>query len=207
MREVGRLTTWDDARGFGFIAPVQEGPRVFVHISEFPKGRRPVVEDLLHYSTATDERGRVRAVQVSFVESLPEPEVYFSWTPATWVMFATVLVFILALFAMVLIQKLPFFIPLAYSVLSLLLFREFRHDKQAAKKDRWRIPENRMHLLSVLGGWPGALVAQQGLRHKSKKYTFLIPFWLTILLNLTAFAIFALCLSEGMAFPGVRSYE
>ena len=44
MRHEGRLTEWNDAKGFGFIAPVTGGPRVFVHVSEFPRGRRPAVD-------------------------------------------------------------------------------------------------------------------------------------------------------------------
>jgi uncharacterized membrane protein YsdA (DUF1294 family) len=38
-------------------------------------------------------------------------------------------------------------------------------------------------LLSLAGGWPGALVAQQKLHHKSKKQSFRLVFWLTVLLN------------------------
>jgi uncharacterized membrane protein YsdA (DUF1294 family) len=48
---------------------------------------------------------------------------------------------------------------------------------------RRRTPESTLHLLSVLGGWPGALVAQQMFRHKSRKLEFQIVFWLTVLLN------------------------
>jgi uncharacterized membrane protein YsdA (DUF1294 family) len=42
-------------------------------------------------------------------------------------------------------------------------------------------------LLSLAGGWPGALVAQQKLHHKSKKQSFRLVFWLTVLLNCGAF--------------------
>ncbi|HZV55939.1 MAG TPA: cold shock domain-containing protein, partial [Rhodocyclaceae bacterium] len=48
MRIEGTLGKWNDDRGFGFIAPRQGGPEVFVHISAFPKdGRRPTVGELL----------------------------------------------------------------------------------------------------------------------------------------------------------------
>jgi cold shock CspA family protein len=65
MRVQGRLTEWNDSRGFGFITPLAGGSRVFAHITEFPAGdRRPLVNDLLTYVVSSDERGRPRAVQV-----------------------------------------------------------------------------------------------------------------------------------------------
>ena len=45
-----------------------------------------------------------------------------------------------------------------------------------------------MHWLSLLGGWPGALVAQQVLRHKSSKQSFRIVFWITVTINCGALA-------------------
>jgi uncharacterized membrane protein YsdA (DUF1294 family) len=38
------------------------------------------------------------------------------------------------------------------------------------------------------GGWLGALSARQLLRHKSKKKSFQIIFWMTVLLNCSALA-------------------
>lgn len=45
-------------------------------------------------------------------------------------------------------------------------------DKKAAEASRRRIPENTLHLMALLGGWPGAVIAQQLLRHKSSKGSF-----------------------------------
>jgi uncharacterized membrane protein YsdA (DUF1294 family) len=60
-------------------------------------------------------------------------------------------------------------------------------DKSAAKKGAWRTQESTLHLLALAGGWPGALIAQQTLRHKSKKKSFRIVFWVTAALNLAGF--------------------
>ncbi|CAK8713647.1 DUF1294 domain-containing protein [Candidatus Electrothrix aarhusensis] len=79
--------------------------------------------------------------------------------------------------------KIPFLLIGWYLVISLLTFLVYAKDKSAAKKGAWRTPESTLHLFSLFGGWPGALVAQQTLRHKSKKQPFRFVFWLTVLLN------------------------
>lgn len=83
---------------------------------------------------------------------------------------------------------LPRFVAVAYVAMSLLALAAYALDKSAAQAGRRRIPENTLHLFSLLGGWPGALVAQQWLRHKSVKAPFLAMFWFTVMLNLGALA-------------------
>lgn len=192
MEHLGRLTSWDDARGFGFITstvPQHENQRVFVHISAFPPGRRPLGEELLRYTVETDERGRLRAPQVEFVVAEPERGV-FRWTPQTGLALCLAGLFLLGLLAASLGNKLPFVVPGAYLALSVLLFGKYYQDKKAAQESRWRTPESQLHLLSALGGWPGALVAQQGLRHKTRKASFLVTFGATVGLNLLLLGIF-----------------
>jgi uncharacterized membrane protein YsdA (DUF1294 family) len=70
------------------------------------------------------------------------------------------------------------------AVLSGMAFVVYAIDKKAARRRHWRIPENFLHLLALLGGWPGALAAQRVLRHKCSKQRFLVVFWLTAALNL-----------------------
>lgn len=68
MRQQGRLTDWNDERGFGFITPLDGGPRVFVHISAFPRDkRRPMALDLVAYDVDKDNQGRLRGTQVLYV--------------------------------------------------------------------------------------------------------------------------------------------
>ena len=83
--------------------------------------------------------------------------------------------------------KIPLLIMGLYFIISLLTFLLYAKDKSAAKKGAWRTPESTLHLFSLFGGWPGALVAQQRLRHKSKKQPFRFVFWLTVLLNCAGF--------------------
>jgi cold shock CspA family protein len=66
MRFKGKLTKWNDDRGFGFIAPMEGGPEVFAHISAFPRdGRRPEVGEVLTYEQVADKAGRPRAVGIT----------------------------------------------------------------------------------------------------------------------------------------------
>lgn len=68
-------------------------------------------------------------------------------------------------------------VALAYPLLSLFSFCQYWLDKQSAQKGRWRTPENSLHIAELAGGWPGALVAQQVFRHKTRKASFQLVFW------------------------------
>ena len=64
--------------------------------------------------------------------------------------------------------------------LSLITLIHYAWDKRQALRSGWRVPERRLHVLSLLGGWPGALIGQRWLRHKSIKTRFRVVFWLTV---------------------------
>jgi uncharacterized membrane protein YsdA (DUF1294 family) len=65
----------------------------------------------------------------------------------------------------------------------------YKKDKNAAEWNDWRVSENTLHAISVLGGWPGSLVAQYKLRHKSKKISFRTVYWITVVINLSFLAL------------------
>ncbi|MCO7519291.1 MULTISPECIES: DUF1294 domain-containing protein [unclassified Pseudomonas] len=69
---------------------------------------------------------------------------------------------------------LPLALYPAVSVISLLLYWQ---DKQQARTQAWRTPEKVLHASELLGGWPGALLAQQLLRHKTRKLSYQLVFW------------------------------
>lgn len=69
MRLQGRLSHWNDDKGFGFVVPNGGGDRAFVHIKAFGRAtRRPVDGDLLTYATTRDARGRLQATAIRFAE-------------------------------------------------------------------------------------------------------------------------------------------
>jgi cold shock CspA family protein len=58
----GRLTKWNDERGFGFIQPVDKGQTVYLHISELKNStRRPQLNDTIYYYVIAEEDGKLRA--------------------------------------------------------------------------------------------------------------------------------------------------
>lgn len=75
-----------------------------------------------------------------------------------------------------------------YLVLSGITFGVYLYDKLAAIGQGPRIPERALHLLSLFGGWPGALVAQKIFRHKVAKASFMVRFWVGTLLNIVCAA-------------------
>jgi uncharacterized membrane protein YsdA (DUF1294 family) len=75
-----------------------------------------------------------------------------------------------------------------YVVLSVITFAVYGRDKFAAEKGRRRTPESTLHLLSLAGGWPGALVSQRVFRHKTRKQPFRTIFWFTVVANVAAVA-------------------
>ena len=75
-------------------------------------------------------------------------------------------------------------IPLAaYAIVSVLAFFLYWSDKRKARADSWRTPENVLHAVELAGGWPGALLAQQLFRHKTRKVSYQLLFWLIVLLH------------------------
>lgn len=79
----------------------------------------------------------------------------------------------------------------AYLALSLGCFAAYAIDKSAARRGDWRTPESTLLLLGLAGGWPGGLLAQQWLRHKSSKMSFRWKFHVTVVLNVVGFLYLA----------------
>ena len=75
---------------------------------------------------------------------------------------------------------------IVYVVASVITFLAYAQDKSAAQHNRWRTKENTLHSLALVGGWPGALLAQKLLRHKSSKASFQRVFWATVVVNVVA---------------------
>ena len=66
MRFEGTLRSWNDEKGFGFIAPRDGGREIFAHISAFVRdGSRPTVGESLSYELGSGKDGKPQAVNIA----------------------------------------------------------------------------------------------------------------------------------------------
>ena len=87
-------------------------------------------------------------------------------------------------------RHLPLWTVAALAGVNLATLWLYAADKNAARQGQWRIAEKQLHLLALLGGWPAAWLAQQNMRHKSRKTAFRAIYWATIVLHCAALAGF-----------------
>ncbi|PSJ17359.1 DUF1294 domain-containing protein [Nitrosomonas supralitoralis] len=182
MRYQGKITSWNDDQGFGFITKHSGVEQVFVHINACTnRKRRPTENQIVSYELKTDQKGRMRAENVAFVVGrLPATS---STQDRRSISLVWVILFVILVAASVFAGKLPTIVLGFYLSASIMAFAAYALDKSAAQNNHWRTPESTLHLLGLIGGWPGALLAQRFLRHKSKKQSFQITFWATVIIN------------------------
>ena len=188
MKFQGKVSNWNDDKGFGFVEPNGGGERAFFHIKAFkPRTRRPVNGDAIIYDLVQDTDKRYRAENITFARDSRRTN-QPTTTSQKKQSFGGVLtlLFTIGLVVSVLAGKLPLVIAVGFLVISIVTFIAYAIDKSAAEKGHWRTQESTLHLLALIGGWPGAFLAQNTLRHKSKKTAFQQMFWFTVVLNISA---------------------
>lgn len=193
MRFEGKLTSWNEERGFGFIAPTMGGEDIFVHLTSIPTRLRPPKPgQLFNFEVELNREGKKRAANLGVVQITrtgPPPRRHRS---ATWSMASTLAipVFGAVYVAVAATWRVSTWVAFAYLVLSVVCILAYAIDKSAAVSGRRRSSEKSLLFLGVAGGWPGAILAQQFLRHKSSKVSFRRAFWGTVLVNVTGFVLF-----------------
>lgn len=205
MKFEGTVKSWNDDRAFGFIEPSQGGQEIFLHITALPtRTTRPGLNQRVTFELELNRDGKKRAKNVQFAQG---PRVARPSRPshrpstAQWggaTLFA-IPAFLLVYLATALFWRVPLVVGAAYAGMSVICFLTYAHDKFAAQTGAWRTPESTLHLLGLLCGWPGALLAQQFLRHKSTKAEFRSAFWATVVLNVGAFLV--------LSYPGVNAWQ
>lgn len=183
MKIKGKLTEWNDDRGFGFIESMTDAQRFFVHISAFPKGRRPQLDDVVMFQSSQDAKGRLNALSIQYASTPKRPK-HRPSIVAPRSLLATLHLLLVA--SLTVLGKLPVWWFAGVLLMSVATFLVYRQDKKAAQAGQWRTPENTLQMMALIGGWSGALWAQLFLRHKSQKTEFLVVFWLMVLINLAA---------------------
>lgn len=206
----GRLKNWNDDKGFGFIQPQDGGAELFAHISVMRGERRPQAGDEVLYVEGRDAQDRPRAEHMRLAGELSldrqairrkptaqqgtRADAPRKVSPATrhrpvegpirhFTAKAMLFVLLCALpligASLQLRSTLWWVLPL-YPAASLVSFLQYWMDKRSAQQGGRRTPEQSLHLVELAGGWPGALIAQQTFRHKTRKTSYQLLFWLIV---------------------------
>ncbi len=197
-RQQGQIKKWQDDKGFGFIE-TEAGESVFFHVSEFKAQRRPEVGEQVVFIIGQDSQGRMQAKQVqelAFVQQKMaqknqqirqrnhkrSAQADFEAGQRKRLFMGVGFYGVLILLAAT--DKLSWLVIGWYIALGVITYAMYAKDKAAAQSNDWRTPESTLHLLSALGGWVGAMVAQTYLRHKSQKPEFRMAYYLTVVINM-----------------------
>ena len=208
MNQTGKVIRWEADRGFGFIEGAADTQDVFFHVKDVRRGWTPQVGQLVRYELVHVGGKGPRAVAVQgpaprsagrVPTSAPTPASMptrgrarvESRTPAPRDPWLRPILWAALVWAAVLgwasaTQRLPAWVLPAWWGLNVWTFVVYWRDKWAAQRGQWRTPENSLHLWSLLGGWPGARIAQQMLRHKSRKEAFQSTYWVTLVTHVVA---------------------
>jgi uncharacterized membrane protein YsdA (DUF1294 family)/cold shock CspA family protein len=209
MSKTGKVVRWEADRGFGFIRSLNTDVDVFFHIRDFkgtgvPQPGQPVAYEEIHVGGKGPRAVAVRALGApattstttsatsgSARDALPRRSV--ARPPAhaprdPWLMPVLIagLIWAAVLAWASSSARLPSWVLPVWGVLNVWTFLAYWRDKWAAQKGQWRTREDTLHLWAVLGGWPVARLAQQLLRHKSRKASFQMGYWLTVLAHVGA---------------------
>lgn len=197
-KQQGHIKKWQDDKGFGFIETAA-GESVFFHVSAFKAQRRPEIGEQVVFIVGQDNQGRLQAKDVqelSFVQQKMAQKnsqirqrnhkrsAQAEFEAGQKKRLFLGLGFYGVLILLVVMNKLSWLVLAWYAFLGVITYGMYAKDKAAAQSGDWRTPESTLHLLSALGGWVGAMVAQTYLRHKSQKPEFRITYYLTVIINL-----------------------
>lgn len=184
MRAKGKLVSWNEEKAFGFISPLAGGAEIFIHISAFTsRNYIPSLNEIVTYTPSKGKDGKPCAKNAIFPSNQGKINKVNNARKNHFSIYLSSL-FLLSITIAWLIQSFPQDIVIAYWALSFVTFMLYAIDKQKAKRGKWRTQESTLHILSIAGGWPGAALAQQFLRHKSQKSSFRFSFWCTVIVNL-----------------------
>ena len=164
-----------------------------MHISAVPSRLRPPKPGQpFTFEVQLNREGKKRAANIGVVELPQRTSRRAGEAPAQWSLVSALAIpAFLAIYAVIATnyRVSPWF-ALVYVVLSAACLMVYAFDKSAAVSGRWRSSEQSLLALGLLGGWPGGLLAQQLLRHKSSKASFREAFWGTVVLNVGAFVAY-----------------
>lgn len=81
-------------------------------------------------------------------------------------------------------EKITLYIMIYLIIINLIAFIAMYLDKRKARYGKWRIPEQSLFILALIGGSIGAIIGMYTFRHKTKKYRFSIGFPVILILQI-----------------------
>ncbi|MGE3193048.1 MAG: DUF1294 domain-containing protein [Microbacteriaceae bacterium] len=185
VRETGVVKAWNSERGFGFIQR-PGADDLFLHVKAFPReAEEPAVGDEITFEVESQPDGKLRAARAQYAD-IPYTRPV---RPTPPLLGALVIVAFVAIYVLVDLAwgPVPLWVLAVYLGVSTITFTAYAFDKSAARLRQRRVAETSLILLGMFCGWPGAILAQQLLRHKTAKPAFRAVFWMSVLLNVFVF--------------------
>ncbi|WP_367846405.1 DUF1294 domain-containing protein [Rhodoferax sp. WC2427] len=188
MKKKGKIHQWNTTRGMGLIRSPRTGHDIFFHIKDYRGSTAPREGETVWFDEVTSRHSRPRAIEVSTVSGNADvhsnrPRRYIGRRSNTRS-------FVLLLFLWVVLgawgvwsYRLPLWLMAAVLAVNVLTVLLYARDPQGTRNRGWRPSESLLHLLSLLGGWPGAGLAQTILRYRSHKPSFATRYWGTVALH------------------------
>lgn len=175
-RRSGKIVEWNDVKGYGFIDDGKQ--RVFAHIRDFSeRTHSPRPGDVVSFTLGSDRQGRTCAQKIEWATGARH------WSPGHFIELAMLLVIPSVAVAQLFHPTVATWIAGWALVVSGITFALYASDKNRAKQSAWRVSEKSLHFWELVGGWPGAFLAQRRLRHKTAKLSFRFTFWLIVLFH------------------------
>ena len=173
IKLTARIVEWDKAKGSGFL--LFEKHRIALHRAEFiVMHKRPEVGDVVEFRLGRDPDGTLCAQQVEHHNDGGRIRLVH-------LVVLAVLLTAPGLATWKLVDRNDWRLVLGCAAgMSAIAFLMYWLDKLRAKHGQWRVAESTLHLVSALGGWPGAYLAQKHFRHKTCKIRFGLIFWLIV---------------------------
>ena len=193
----GRIVQWDDEKGYGHIQNSQDEKSTFFHISAYHyQRRRPEIGELVSFycESSKSSGGKQKAIRVMRTEdelSLLLDEGHCDKRSMSLKTPKLLLYILVILIYLIVLAFFSIKLTIINVILSVITFFVYRHDKQVSivnlnRTDsgyQGRIPEDRLQLLAVVGGWPGGLLARIHYKHKTTKLSFVRIFWVMVILH------------------------
>ena len=182
----GTITDWRNDKGFGFIQGNHSSDKIFVHIKDIqPQHSTPSIGQEIIYELGKDKTGRICATKAALQGKHSSQKHQSSSSKAIGVLPLFLIgAFVFPLVGLVVFEKLPQVVLLYLVFINMFSYIVYLQDKLASATNQWRITENKLLFLALLGGWPGSIVAQKRLHHKVSKKSFLVLFRVAVFLNI-----------------------